>query len=253
MDLPAAVALMDRVDALLSDVDGELGVQEILVPDAYVLWLFSRVRSTFRAARLLVSRQLIDEAMHLARSLVTDGLRLMKLESVGEDRPAYLLGWVNESITEKENLIREAVRIGLAPDPTTVLDGIRAQRQSLNRYVTRRGVGPLRRFASEKQLAEEFGLEREYWDFEYVNNIVHGSPLTASHRLQTRDDGVVLVSTLHDEQTMVGPTALISSQWALLALRSFRSMFTPPLAPNVQIDDLLAEIDAAAEQPAEQG
>lgn len=246
MNRHVAPDLIDRVDALLTAVEADLGVHDSSPPDGYVIWLFSRVRSNFLASKVLISHRLIDEAMHLARSLMTDALRLMKLERVATARSAYVLGWVDHSYREQENLMREDGRIGLEPSPDEVLAHIEEQRQTLVRYQIRHAVGQLRRFPSERQLAFEFGLEREYWDFEYLNNVVHGSPLTAPHRLQSRHDGVLLVTTFADDPAWVTSAVLTTSQWALLALRSFRTMFAPDDSTAQQIADLLEEISVAA-------
>lgn len=236
---------MARVDVVLGDIERDVGVVEIRRHDYYAFWLMSRVRSTFLASKILLSNRLADEAMQLTRSLMTDVLRLIKLERSGPDRAAYLLGWANSSITEVENLMREAVTAGLETDPRPLLEKKKAERQQLLGYQERNKVGPLKKFPSEKQLAIEFGLHENYWSFEYASNIVHGQPLTATQRTRSTDDGTVLINTYAADDMWIVVAAYTASEWALFGVRSFRAMYASE--PDSRIGALLAEVAAAAE------
>jgi hypothetical protein len=92
-------------------------------------------------------------------------------------------------------------------------------------------------------LAEEFGLEDEYWDFEYVSNVVHGSASIASRRI-TRSDDTYLIASRDASDTWLLPAAGMASQWALRAVRSFRSMFVPDPTALSRVDALIEEVES---------
>ena len=247
MDRVGALKLLDEVAELLKRAD-DLGMREIRAPDKYLMWLFSRTRSTYVAARLLIRESLLDEAMQLTRSLMTDALRLLELNRVGSEREAYLLHWVNESLTEWGHLIKEAVRVGIEDDPQPVLRKIDEHPAALTRYQERHEIGRLKRLRSEKQLAIQHRLEHEYWDFEYVNNVVHGSPLIADHRIARRDDGTMLLMTYLRDDDWTIRTALMVAQWALHAYGGFLGAMAPEMGRPTEIAAYLARIETANQE-----
>jgi hypothetical protein len=244
MDRTEALAMMARVEAEIVAVRPRVDGSVFSMPDHLVFWLFSRIHSTFLGVKLLIEGGLIDEAMQLDRSLMTDALRLMKLDGVGDDRVLYVLGLVNDGITERENLIGSAARMGLESDPNAALATLAEERKKVQRYQARHRLGQLRKLPHEKQLAEEFGLSVEYWDFEYVNNLVHGSASIASRRISRKDDTYYFASR-DESDTWVGPAAGLASQWALRAVRSFRSMFVPDPTALARVDRMIEEVESA--------
>ncbi len=242
MNESEAAAVCTRVDELLRAPD-LFSIRELPTPDGYVLFLFSRVHSTFLAVSLLIDRRLVDEAMQLSRSLMTDALRLLEFDRVGAERHTYILGWVNASLTENESLITEATRLGLEHEPDAALEAIREQRRKLQRYQRRHEIGTLKRIASERQLAMRHGLEQEFWDFEYVSNVVHGTPFTGGHRMTRREDGTMLVATYQDDEGWRIRIRLLAAQWTLRALRSYRRMIVHDVPLPRDIDELLAMLN----------
>ena len=103
------------------------GISEIETADGYVFSMYWRSVRLFDGIILLLRNRLPEEALILARSLFVEGLRLAEIADAGRSRGSLVLGWASASIEEKKGLIKEAIRLGLEPDPTAMLAELDAQ------------------------------------------------------------------------------------------------------------------------------
>jgi hypothetical protein len=116
-----------------------------------------------------------------------------------------LLGWANSSIEEKKNLMKEAARLGLEQDPDSLISELNEQQRKLQGYRTRRGVGPLRRFLSERAAAAKFGKAEDYWTYIFAHEFVHGSDAAFTFsRVKITSDTVAVRDRTADAQIIVG-------------------------------------------------
>jgi hypothetical protein len=109
----AARGLVDEVAEVAGNVGGGAIVAR-LPHEREILALFDRCRSLFGAVRLLAKVEDPDygqEAVILARPLITESLMLMELAAADEtQRVELVVGWDLASLDDLEGLWREAER-----------------------------------------------------------------------------------------------------------------------------------------------
>ena len=236
MDQRPAITLARDVDAFITSA-APTEPLDIKTPDGYSVWLFARAVSTYRAALLLLEASFGDEAMQLARSLFTDGLRMLELDRLGSERESVLLCWRLRSITETEHLMEEAVRVGLETDPQPVLDKLAEERASVERYARRRELATPtpRDLPTEKTLAKRFGRMEDYWSFRYAHQFVHGTPVVASSRLSRAADGTHRFDMRASGAAFAEGTALFLSRYVLLAFSGLMGVLGREEPPELAV------------------
>jgi hypothetical protein len=180
-------------------------IVEIKTADGYVLSLYWRTIRLFDGVVLLLKNRLPEEALIIARSLFVDALRLAEIGDAGEKRGALILGWANNSIENKKNLLKEATRLGLESDPTALFAELESQQKKLQSHRSRNGIGPLRSFLSERAASEKFGRSHDYWSYAFSHEFVHGSDFALTYSRKKRADGVLAVyDQTNDPQLSLG-------------------------------------------------
>jgi hypothetical protein len=109
----ATTRLVDEVAEVAGNVGGR-AIVERSPHEREILALFDRCRSLFGAVRLLAKVEDPDygqEAVILARPLITESLMLMELAAADEtQRVELVVGWDLASLDDLEGLWREAER-----------------------------------------------------------------------------------------------------------------------------------------------
>ena len=163
---------MRRIQEILLRHEGQF-VQTTPI-DAYVLITYWRIVSLLQGVRLLLGARLPEEAFILSRQMFTDSLQLMEIARRGPDRASLILGELNRTLTEWEDLERQALSLGDRDESDVrVLEHVAKKRKEIEGVRRRKGIGQLGRFRSEKQLATDHGRLDEYIDFEFAHRIVH--------------------------------------------------------------------------------
>jgi hypothetical protein len=229
-----ALALARDVERFLR-VSTPVRVVDLPTPDGFAVGIAARALGTFRASLLLLEAGAVSEAMQLARSLFTDGLRMLELERLGPSRHSLLLGWELKAIAESEHLMAEAVRVGLEEDPGEAIDALAARRASVMRYAERNGlpVPKARDFPTEKALAERFDALHDYWNFRYAHQVVHGTLVVTGHRLSKAPDGTHLFETRTSGAEFADGTALFVARYVLLAFSGLLGVLAQPKPPGL--------------------
>jgi hypothetical protein len=191
-----------------------------------ILSWFSRVRGLFSSVRLLVARGHPDEALILGRSIFETSLRLEQLASVEEaERERLVLGSINKSIDDAIGLFVHEAR-SLQPGEELSDEGVQElekRRGQIQRRQQRLGLGELKRFASDKDLAVRFDRKGEYLSFRVAHHTTHGSPLAQHSRTDVTASGVVRVSHRNlDPKWLIGAGTFA----AVCALRSMNAVGT---------------------------
>jgi hypothetical protein len=251
LDVSAAQDLLREIGELVETTRSETGVHRVPTTYGFAMWLWARAASTFDAAHLLLTTGYLDGALSLGRALFTDALRLLEIEDRAGDREALLLGWASSGITERDNLLTEAVNLGLETSPGEVRARIADERAALGGYQQRRGIARLRSFESEKVLARKFGLAEDYWSFRFTSQFVHGSPFTLPSRAVETPEGVVGFTARQDDPDLIVTTALFLGRFALFAMQAFRGVFGMPFSSRVP--ELVGVIEAEAIRRRDEG
>lgn len=224
-------ALRNQVADLLQRVKDEArriypgGTLEIKKVDSYVLTLYWRAIRLFDGVVLLLRTHLPEEALILARSLFVDALRLTEISETPKMRAALLLGWANNSIEQKKNLIKEASRLGLEPNPAALMAELNSQQMKLQNYRSRNGIGPLRNFLSEKAAAAKFGRGHDYWSYVFSHEFVHGNDAAFTYSRKNRVDGVLVVHDQTNEPQLTVAVACFAAKSVLQAAVATATVF----------------------------
>lgn len=235
--------LMRRVrEIVLGHHEGE--VMQMAPVDAYVLMMYSRIRSLLEGVCVLLNARLPEEAIILGREMFTDSLHLMEIASRGADRPSLILGLVSKTLTEIENLERKALGLGERDERHVrgVLAHVAKRRKEIDGYRRRHGIGQLEKLSQEKQLAKEHGRLGEYLDFEFAHRMVHVAEIAQAGRTFKRDTEVLGIYLRNpDDDSLVAASAFVMTS-ALHAHKAVASIFAWTETLPEEIDQLLEEI-----------
>jgi hypothetical protein len=235
--------LMRRVrEMVLGHHEGE--VIETTPIDAHVLILYSRVRSLLEGACVLLDARLPEEAVILGREMFTDSLHLMEIATQAPDRAPLVLGLVSKSLTEMQNLQREAASLGVSNkrDVDAVLGVLAERRKEIDAYRRRHGIGNMKSFRHEKQLASDHGRLDGYLDFAFVHRMVHRADMAQAGRTVRTDEVVRVCLRNPDDDFLVAASAFVMTS-ALHAHKAVAPIFAWTETEPEEIDRLLAEID----------
>ena len=237
-----AKALMGKVRSILMD-HHEGTIMEIAPPDANVLIVYSRIRSLLTGVTVLLDARLAEEAVILAREMFSDSLKLMAIAARGGDRESLVLGMINDSITDLENLERQdaSLRPERQEERRRVAEIIAERRRQVDAYRQRRGIGKLERFGHEYQLARDLGRLDEYLDFELAHRFVHSATIAQAGRMKKQGD-VVGVHLHNPSDDLVAAAAAFAMTSALHAHKAAASIFEWTETAPEDVDALLGEI-----------
>jgi hypothetical protein len=219
---------------------GEHDVSQVM---GYVQAIYLRAVGLFRAAQLLIEHDKPEEALIIGRSLFTESLRLERLAKARREEgengvAAFVLKWRLDGIQEIENLNAYAVRSGQADEDDSVRERFARERQQIERYRVRTGVGPLRPFGDEEQLARELGRADDIVPYRMAHQHAHGLGHAYVFRLSLREDGLVQIRDSAPAEVGMGTlVAATLSRSLLLAHRAAVELFDWPEPP--ELDGLL--------------
>jgi Family of unknown function (DUF5677) len=179
----ALTALVDAMRARLSEAEALASTSVLTAQrdlpglDRVVAAIHRRIRRAARAVAVLLDANYPHEATVVARSLFEDSLRVGALAQAGPGRTSLLLGWLAESTSQAERLLRLGEELD-SHDRREREDALRSRRIRLEEEARRLGVrGQWRRFPNERAMAKAQGLLQEYYHYLYATQVVHGSEL----------------------------------------------------------------------------
>lgn len=229
-------------EALLTSLRGTASTSAHEMPShyAHILGMYWRCVRLFDAALQLLKAELPEEAAIIARSLFEDSLRLQQVAADDVDRDALVLGWANDSISERFGLLQVAKSLGLDDDISVAEGKLNDQRRVLQAFQLRRGVKKLKRFAAERQASVRFGRADDFWAYSLSHELVHGSDVAwlFARRSQGTD-----VGGLHAKTSDPGIRAAFAEFAAgsvTAAAKAAAAIF--PFLQVEAIDDSLANI-----------
>lgn len=217
---------MRRVrEIVLGHHEGE--VMQITPVDADILVRYSRVRSLLDGVCVLLGRRLAAEAIILGRELFSDSLHLMEFASLGPSRASLVLGMVSQTLTEVENLERQALSHGVIDEKQlkTGLDILAKRRKKIEGYQRRHGISRLRRPRDEKQLARDHGRLDEYVDFKLAHLMVHRPDVAQAGRMLKTDDDVLGIHLRNPDDDFIAAVSAWIMASALQAHIAVASIF----------------------------
>lgn len=236
--------LMRRVrEILLGHHEGE--VMETTLVDAHVLMMYSRIRSLLEGVCVLLDARLPEEAIILGREMFTDSLHLMEIASRGPDRARLILRLANDTLTEMENLERQALSLRMRNKGHVekVLDYVAKERKKIEGYRLRHGIGPPESLRHEKQLATDHGRLDEYLDFQFAHRMVHRAHMAQAGRTRRRDAEVVGIYLRNPDDDFIAAVSAFVMTSALHAHKAVASIFAWTETQPQDIDGLVAEIE----------
>jgi hypothetical protein len=233
--------LMRRVrEIVLGHHEGE--VMEMTPVDAYVLMMYSRIRSLLQGVCVLLNDRLPEEAIILGREMFTDSLNLMEIASREADR-ASLLGLISGDCNEWEKLDCQALSLGERDErDVSVLEHVAKRRKEIEGYRQRHGIGPLKTLRQQKQLAKDHGRLGEYLDFVFAHRMVHRPGIAQAGRTLKRDTEVLAMHLRNPDPDSLAPASAFVMTSALHAHKAVASIFAWTETLPEQIDRLLEEI-----------
>lgn len=184
---------MRQVEILVADTRRANAPTESPTYDFAAIVSFNRAWGLFQAMKTLLAYRFAEEAAALARPLMEESLRLMELASAANDRAALALGWLNETMTRRLELIQEARESGKATEEEEerAKASIEKKRQEIADYQKRLGIPRLRKFPSWKDLANNHGRRDEYWDYLLTQHMVHGGEVAQALRMRKEPEATV--------------------------------------------------------------
>jgi hypothetical protein len=236
--------LMQRVRKMvLGHHEGE--VIETTPVGWHVLMMYSRIRSLLEGACILLDARLPEEAIILGRQMFTDSLYLMEAARREPDRAALILGLANDTLTELENLERQALSLGLRDKSHVegVLDRVRKRRKQIDGYRERHGIGRFERFRDEKQLAKDHGRLDEYLDFQFAHRMVHRADVAQAGRTRRRGKEVVGIYLRNPDDDFHAAVSTFIMSSAVYAHKAAASIFGWMETSAEEMDQVLAEIE----------
>lgn len=219
---------------------------EIKVVDHYVLNMYSRIRSLLEGVGVLLEAQLPEEAIHLSRQMFSDSLYLMEIAREGPNRAALILGAILQSLNEIENLERQALslRVHEERDVERTREHLRDRRRQIEAYRARHGIGRLKTFPDEKQLATSHKRLEEYIDFQFAHRVIHRADIAQFARSKRSHQGFVQISLRNPDQDWFANVAAFAMRCALHAHAAVASIFGWTETPAQQIEQLLTDVEA---------
>ena len=221
----------------------EREVLEVTPVDAHILMMYSRIRSLLEGSCVLLREGLPQEAMFLGRAMFTDSLQLMEIVSGEANRAALVLELVSKTLTEWEDLERQAVNLGESDEPDLrVLDYVAQRRKQIAGYQRRHGIGPFKKLDDEKQLARKHGRLSEYIDFAFSHRMVHRADMAQSGRIIEMDNEVLGMHLRNpDDNFLAGVFGFVMTS-ALHAHKAVAQIFAWTETEPQEIDRMLADI-----------
>lgn len=241
---------MRRVREIVLGHEGE--VMKVTGLDAYVVMMYSRIRSLLQGVYVLLNDRLPEEATILGREMFTDSLYLMEIASREADRASLILGLRNRTLTEMEKLERQARSLGERDEPDVrVLEHVAKGRKNIEACRQRHGIGELGTLRDQKQLARDHGRLGEYLDFQYAHRMVHVAEIAQVGRTRRRDTEVVGMYLRNADPDFRAAVSAFAMTSALHAHKAVASILAWTEIPPEEIDGLLEEIRElfAAEPP----
>jgi hypothetical protein len=234
--------LMRRVrEIVLGHHEGE--VVEMTPVDAYVLMMYSRIRSLLQGVCVLLNDRLPEEAIILGREMFTDSLNLMEIASREADRASLILGLISGDCSEWEKLDCQALSLGERDESDVrVHEHVAKRRKEIEGYRQRHGIGPLKTLRQEKQLAKNHGRLGEYLDFVFAHRMVHRPGIAQAGRTLKRDTEVLAVHLRNPDPDSLAAASPFVMTSALHAHKAVASIFAWTETLPEEIDRLLEEI-----------
>jgi predicted transcriptional regulator len=224
-------AVERQAERLLRMVRAFAPKAEIEVPthQVYILGMFWRCVRLFDAALLLLKAELPEEAAILSRSLFEESLRLQQLAADPDSRDALVLGWANESISQKVGLLETAKSIGLDDDIESELAKLAESRKQLQAYQVRRGVKRLQRFRSEREAALRFSRQDDFWTYEWSHESVHGSDAAWMFARRAIASGAAALHAKTSDRAVRGGFTEFAAGSLTEAVKAVSTIFSWPL------------------------
>jgi Family of unknown function (DUF5677) len=231
----------DRLLQLLKE-----GVFEGSARDAAVASMYWRTRRLYEAALILLKAQLPEEASIIARSLFEAAMRLMQLAADPADRDVLIIGWVGDSIQQREGLFRTAKSVGLASDIDEHLERFSEERRRLQAYAAGR---PWKRFHTPGEAARRFNRADDFWSYELAHESVHGSDAASLFSTRARGNERRMHARVSEPSVLGAFAHFAARAMADAATATYKILGWSPIPdfeePVRAMEQLLAEDQAA--------
>jgi hypothetical protein len=216
--------------------------------DAPILVMYGRIRSLTHAINILLARDLPEEAVILGRELFTDSLQLAELARQDPPgRAALVLGMANGTLTEWENMEREAASLDPQHQtPTAMVEAIAARRKNIQAGMERFGVERLHRFPHEKQLARDNDRLDDLMDFQLSHRLIHRADMAQEPRTRKVED-VLGIYLANADQEWKASVAAFAAQSGLHAFRAAAAIFNWTEPGPTEASELLVHLTELAE------
>lgn len=167
---------LQRLDSAAASMETQIEVRSGSAADIFVGHEFTRASRLFRAALVLLEKDMPAEALVLARPIVETLLRLRQVvEADVKGREAIALGWEYEGTKRIEWLGENASRLGLPPEEW--MEHRDRIRQQIRLYEETLGVTTAIPQGA-RQFAEQSGDEealRDFFELQVLHQFTHGS------------------------------------------------------------------------------
>jgi hypothetical protein len=231
--------LLGRVSRLLASFSSEITERPIYYLE--ILALFDRARGLVAAIGTLVAYGFSNEALVLARPLLTDSLALAELAAADERRRAELvLGWELHSLAELNGVALEAEARG--EDWTAQIEALEDWTEKVRGYARRHALSTRHWQPDEraKELAAKHDRADEYLDLRFLHHFVHGSTFATKQRYTSDDEVTAVGGPAIVHEVWIAASVLSAAQSGLFAARYFCTIFG--LNEPTELGDLLEEV-----------
>lgn len=245
------LASLDRLDRLINAHSSQAMPPAMSQIELAAVAIFSACPSFFRSVAVLIHRRLPGPAYASGRVLFEDSLRLGELSAAGSDRMRVALSWFWEANIRAEALfVHDAVRLGFTDDPSDVRSMVEARRAQILALRVKHGIRRPRPSTVPRNIAHNIGRAREWWDYEYASEYIHGSELASRERLNVQPDGTLAYDPWAASDAALIAAGAFAAQAYILAWRSLADLlvWTEP----IELAELEATILAFVDDPADE-
>jgi hypothetical protein len=169
------IGLLEQIrDMVIEDAEFRDRVPASPVASA-VVEMLSRALGLYKASVLLLSADLIDEALLLGRSLFEQSLWLAELaDTDGKRRASLVLGWLNQSYIRARDLVHSGASASLEPVTSSqdeMLAAVDERIKSVRQFQREYDIGGLTEFLGTEQAARRFDRLDGWWTYELANTV----------------------------------------------------------------------------------
>jgi hypothetical protein len=215
----AIASVIDRISVKVLQY-GPKEFFKVTFPEAQILKLFSRSRSLFQSASILLKRSLHQEALLISHYLYLNTVTLSKVAEADQDRAAMVFGRYLKDVEAKLAFFTKAAKVDLEINLKRAEGLMQKHKEEIIRIAIELGVEEFQDLEISHRDLRSHASAQCYFAYLLSHQIVIGTDFAYSERIREEKSDRLWVDTYSQGISTLGIAAGFACESALLATRA---------------------------------